>query len=234
MKSSVYEIYLSISGEGISAGIPTVFVRFAGCSLRCGMVGDRKLWCDTPYALSPNSGKEKDLAEVLNEIEGFSEAPTQVLLTGGEPLEGSNRGFSQALATSLSESRKALDLYRRVRVETNGAEALRGLENMVFTMDYKLPGSGMEDRMLLDNLRYLKERNDPLDEIKFVIRDRSDFERTLEVINQYELSGNLLASPVYGELDAETLIDWIKESSKKNLRLSLQVHKFIWGERRGV
>lgn len=101
LKTSVHEIYLSLSGEGISTGIPTVFVRMAGCSLRCGMAIGKKLWCDTPYALSPSAGEEMDLKRVLNRIQELSPIYTQVLLTGGEPLEGRNRDFSLALGNEI-------------------------------------------------------------------------------------------------------------------------------------
>ncbi|TGK02929.1 4Fe-4S cluster-binding domain-containing protein [Leptospira langatensis] len=234
MKTVVHEIYLSVSGEGISTGLPTIFVRFAGCSLRCGMDGTRRLWCDTPYALSPNAGKEMDLDEALAEIRLISKTPTQILLTGGEPLEDLNRVFSISLAKELRRDRESLGTYTRVRVETNGAQPIRDLEDMVFTLDYKLPGSGMEDRMIADNVKYIRDRKDALDEIKFVIRDRVDFDRTLQVIDTYSLQGNLLASPVFGELHPETLVDWIKEGGRTDLRLSLQTHKYIWGDKRGV
>ncbi|TGK18064.1 4Fe-4S cluster-binding domain-containing protein [Leptospira fluminis] len=234
MNSVIHEIYLSVSGEGISTGLPTIFVRFAGCSLRCGMDGSRKLWCDTPYALSPNAGEKMDIESVLSEIRRLSADPVQVLFTGGEPLEGHNRNFSTVLAARLREDRVRYGRFLRTRIETNGAESIADLEDMVFTLDYKLPGSGMEERMLQENLRFLNERKDPLDEVKFVIRDERDFVRCLEIVEHFELQGNLLASPVFGELSPETLVDWIKERGAGKLRLSLQTHKYIWGDKRGV
>ncbi|WP_061248028.1 7-carboxy-7-deazaguanine synthase QueE [Leptospira alstonii] len=234
LKTSVHEIYLSLSGEGISTGVPTVFVRMAGCSLRCGMATGRKLWCDTPYALSPNAGEEWNLNRVLDKIQNLSPVNTQVLLTGGEPLEGRNRDFSVALGKEIFRTRKSSGLYPRPRVETNGAESIEGLDQFVFTLDYKLPGSGMEDRMSLRNLEIYNKRKNDLDEIKFVIRDRNDFERCLEVIENHRLSGNLLASPVQGELSPEVLAEWMKSSLGSGLRLSLQTHKYIWGDKRGV
>ncbi|PJZ57086.1 4Fe-4S cluster-binding domain-containing protein [Leptospira barantonii] len=234
LKTSVHEIYLSLSGEGISTGIPTVFVRMAGCSLRCGMAVGRKLWCDTPYALSPNAGEESNLNQVLDKIQELSPVNTQILLTGGEPLEGKNRDFSIALGNEIFRTRNSSGLYPRPRVETNGAESIEGLDRFVFTLDYKLPGSGMEDRMDLKNLEIYKQRNDVLDEIKFVIRDRNDFERCIEVIENHKLSGNLLASPVQGELSPEVLAEWMKSFLGSGLRLSLQTHKYIWGDQRGV
>ncbi|TGK32779.1 4Fe-4S cluster-binding domain-containing protein [Leptospira gomenensis] len=234
LKTSVHEIYLSLSGEGISTGIPTVFVRMAGCSLRCGMVSGRKLWCDTPYALSPNAGESMNVQQTLRRIRELSPNDTQILLTGGEPLEGKNRDFSIALGNEIFETRKASGFFPRARVETNGAESIEGLDRFVFTLDYKLPGSGMEDRMNVKNLEIYRERKNDLDEIKFVIRDRADFDRCLEVIETFQLKGNLLASPVQGELSPRLLAEWIKSSLVYGLRLSLQTHKYIWGDQRGV
>ncbi|EKO52132.1 MULTISPECIES: 7-carboxy-7-deazaguanine synthase QueE [Leptospira] len=234
LKTSVHEIYLSLSGEGISTGVPTIFVRMAGCSLRCGMVVGRKLWCDTPYALSSNAGEEMSVNQVLEKIQELSAVNIQILLTGGEPLEGRNREFSITLGNEIFRTRNSSGFYPRPRVETNGAESIEGMNQFVFTMDYKLPGSGMENRMCLKNLEIYKERKNPLDEIKFVIRDRKDFERCLEIIEKHALDGNLLASPVQGELSPEILSEWIKSSLGSGLRLSLQTHKYIWGDQRGV
>ncbi|EQA44994.1 4Fe-4S single cluster domain protein [Leptospira broomii serovar Hurstbridge str. 5399] len=234
MKSVIHEIYLSVSGEGISTGLPTIFVRFAGCSLRCGMTGSKKLWCDTPYALSPNAGREMNIDEVVSEIRNLSATSTQVLLTGGEPLESGNKEFSKILANRLREERKSSGNFLKVRVETNGAESIQDLADMVFTLDYKLPGSGMEDRMRVENFEILRDRNDSLDELKFVVRDREDFERAMHIVDRFQLEGNLLLSPVFNELSPELLVEWIKESGKSNLRLSLQTHKYIWGDKRGV
>lgn len=232
-KVVVNEIFFSISGEGISTGLPTVFIRLAGCSLRCGKIGDRKLWCDTPYALSAHSGKEMTIDEVLVRIQDLASGSYQLLLTGGEPLEGSKKFFCQRLVKVVYKKRH--NNYDDLpRVETNGRESLAGLETMCFTMDYKLPGSGMEEQMDTNNLQILKERNHPLDEIKFVIRDRPDYERARHLIAEYQLERNLLFSPVEGECDPRQLVQWLKEDGLKGSRLSLQLHKILWGNQRGV
>ncbi|MCE9501067.1 MAG: 7-carboxy-7-deazaguanine synthase QueE [Leptospira sp.] len=233
LTSKIHEIYYSISGEGISQGIPTVFVRFAGCSLRCGMVAGKKLWCDTPYALSPNAGEDMTTGEVLEKIQSLISGETQVLFTGGEPLEAEKKNFCHQLAGKLFESREKKN-FRFARVETNGAELLDGLRYMVFSMDYKLPGSGMEERMKPENFSILKNRNNALDEIKFVVRSRSDFLRALEVIREFELNSNLIFSPVYEDCSLDELSVWLKEANVPGARLSSQMHKLIWGDRRGV
>lgn len=186
MFGKIHEVYSSISGEGISQGIPTVFIRFAGCSLRCGKTETRALWCDTAYALGPNQGEEKTLESVWNDLEKLDpHHGYQVLLTGGEPLEGKNRDLSTALAKQIYEHRMNVGRpYPASRVETNGSERITEDSFFIFTMDYKLPGSGMEDRMDQENFRILEKRHNSLDEIKFVVRDRIDFDRSIEVIRE--------------------------------------------------
>ncbi len=233
LKSRIYEIYYSISGEGISSGIPTILVRLSGCSLRCGKIPGKKLWCDTPYALSPNKGELFSTDRVIAKIEEHTNCPVQILLTGGEPLEGDKREFCIELAKKISRRRHKKN-YALIRVETNGKESIRGLRQMVFSIDYKLPGSGMESYMNLDNLKALNERNNSLDELKFIVRDKEDFQRSLEVIKEYQVKSNIIYSPVTGECSSKDLAEWMKSSCIPNSRLSLQIHKIIWGNKKGV
>jgi len=232
----ISEIFYSLSGEGITAGVPTVFVRLSGCSLRCGVTSDgRKLWCDTPYALGPNTGEKMNVSEVFARVEQFGVAETQILLSGGEPLEGEDKREFCALFSERVWKKRHNSLFSSPRIETNGREPISGLEHMVFTLDYKLPGSGMEGEMFLENFTFLRERKNSLDEIKFVVRDRKDFERSLEVIHSYQLQEmNLLFSPVEKECTGADLADWIKAAGIPNSRLSLQLHKILWGNKRGV
>lgn len=231
----IHEIYLSISGEGITTGVPTIFIRLAGCSLRCGKTQDgRKLWCDTPYALSPRAGKPIALEEILDEVNSLQPpGGAQILISGGEPLEKSNKILTQSICDQFQKFCKNPN-FPWPRIETNGAENLEGLDNMVFTMDYKLPGSGMEDRMDVVNFSILNARKNPLDEIKFVIRDRLDFERSLEVCSEFRPDPWILFSPVTDELHPKELADWMKSTHLPKARLSLQTHKAIWGNQRGV
>lgn len=233
MKAVIHEIYSSISGEGISAGVPTILVRFAGCSLRCGKVADKKLWCDTPYSLSYSAGVEMELEEVFQKIMDLSKTPSQILFTGGEPLEGKHRFFCSELAKMIYK--KGHNYYcDKIRVETNGKESIQDLEFMVFSIDYKLPGSGMEEFMDKGNFHYIHSRNNPLDEVKFIIRDRRDYERSLEVVAEFQLHQNLIYSTVHKECSPTELADWLKESGPIGARLSLQLHKILWGNKRGV
>jgi 7-carboxy-7-deazaguanine synthase len=231
--ANINEIFYSLSGEGVSQGVPTIFVRFAGCSLRCGFSLGKKLWCDTGYALSDSSGNGFTVSEVLERIESFTKTPVQILLTGGEPLEGEKRNFCKELTKMIFQKRHNSN-YAYTRIETNGKENILDLDYMVFSLDYKLPGSGMETFMSRENFHYLKQRKNPLDEIKFVVRDRIDFDRALEIIDEFSFNENIIFSPVYGELQSSELAEWIKEKTILGARLSLQLHKILWGEKRGV
>ena len=235
MNSLVNEIFYSLSGEGVSQGVPTVFIRFAGCSLRCGLKTGKKLWCDTPYALSNQAGEEFSLEELIQKVDSFTKTPQQIILTGGEPLEGAKKFFCIEFAKMIYKKRHSKDTVI-IRMETNGKESIRDkeLESFAFSLDYKLPGSGMEEYMDKENFAYIKQRNSSLDEVKFVIRDKADFERALEIIEEFKLNQNLIFSPVYTELEPKELAEWIKHSNQKGIQLSLQLHKLLWGEVRGV
>lgn len=236
MEGRIHEIYDSLSGEGISTGIPTVFVRFAGCSLRCGLAQNRKLWCDTPYALGPKQGSSLSHQEILSQVSALDpNQERQILFTGGEPLEGKNReAVSDLSLTIYSDRISGSKPYPLSRVETNGKESIQGLPHCVFSMDYKLPGSGMEAEMNLENLQILQKRHNSLDELKFVIRDDIDFQRSLSLLREFSPETNVLYTPVFGELDPVELAEWIKKFNPPKARLSLQIHKVLWGDKKGV
>jgi 7-carboxy-7-deazaguanine synthase len=215
----ITEIFHSIQGESTWAGLPCTFVRLTGCPLRC-------VWCDTAYAF--HGGERRSFDEILAEVRGY---PTRLVeITGGEPLvhPGAFR-----LAERLLE-----DGYT-VLVETSGAFDVSALEPRVHKiMDLKCPGSGESERNLWSNLEHLTGR----DEVKFVVRDRTDYEWARDTIRARGLdervaSGGiraLLISPVWGEVDLESLAAWILEDGLP-VRFQIQMHKQIWGaERTGV
>lgn len=205
----INEIYSTILGESLYAGYPFIIVRFTGCPLRCS-------WCDTQYAY--DEGNDYSLAEVMEELVKYKFK--NILLTGGEPL-------AQKYIGNLID-KLFLEKYLIV-LETSGAMPVSGLaKNVHIVMDYKLPSSGMENEMMLEqNLNYLKTT----DEIKFVIANRNDFNRAKEIINESKLQQKvkLSVSPVMGKIEFSTLAELIL-SSKMNIRLNLQIHKIIWPE----
>jgi len=215
----VSEIFYSIQGESTWAGAPCVFVRLTGCPLRC-------VWCDTAYAF--HGGERMSLDRIVDEIAPF---PTRLVeVTGGEPL-------AQPAAYALTD--RLLDEGYTVLVETSGAVDVSPLDPRVRkVMDLKCPGSGESHRNRWENLTHLTG----LDEVKFVVRDRVDYEWTRRTIDERALKdrllegslGAILVSPVWGDLDLEALASWILEDAIP-VRLQLQLHKLVWGpERTGV
>ncbi len=202
----VTEIFFSLQGEGTRAGRPCVFVRFTGCDLRCG-------YCDTAYAF--HGGVERTQAEILEEV---ARHPCRfVLLTGGEPLlQRELPGLARAL----------LERGYEVAVETHGQRPTAALPaEVIRILDVKTPGSGevATDFGFVDGLR-------PHDELKFVVCSEADFRWSLEVIQRHALErrAHLLFSPVWGQVDLKDLARWLLESGI-DARLSLQLHKVIWG-----
>lgn len=215
----VTEIFHSIQGESTWAGLPCTFVRLTGCPLRC-------FWCDTEYAF--HGGRKLSLEEVVDRVRALG-CPL-VEITGGEPLV--QRG-----AFTLAE--RLLDEGYTVLVETSGAIEVSRLDPRTHKiMDLKCPGSGESDRNLWSNLDHLRSR----DEVKFVVRDRVDYEWARDVVRDRGLDrrvregslGAVLVSPVWGAVDLEELAAWIL-ADRLPVRLQLQMHKVVWGaEARGV
>jgi 7-carboxy-7-deazaguanine synthase len=208
----VTEIFFSIQGEGTRTGRPCVFVRFTGCDLRCG-------YCDTAYAF--HGGVERSREEILAEV---ARHPSRfVLLTGGEPM----------LQRDLPDlARELLARGYEVAVETHGQRPLDALpREAIRIVDVKTPGSGEATT----DLAYL-DRLAPHDEVKFVVCSEEDFRWSCEVVRRHALAGrvHVLFSPAWGQVDPKALARWVLESGL-DVRLSIQVHKVIWGaDARGV
>ncbi len=209
----VTEIFHSIQGESTWAGLPCTFVRLTGCPLRC-------VWCDTGYAFQ--GGEKMALEEVIARVEGIGTPLVEV--TGGEPL------VQPGVFPLVSE---LLERGFTVLVETSGAVDVSPLDPRAHKiMDLKCPGSGEVEKNLWANLNHLTG----LDEVKFVVKDRTDYEWTREAIRGRALDERLengslralLVSPVWNEIDLEELSGWILEDGLP-VRFQLQLHKLIWG-----
>ena len=207
----ITEIFGSIQGESDLVGWPTVFVRLTGCPLRCR-------WCDTPYSF--HGGQWQSLEDIQEAVAGFGYC--HVCVTGGEPL-------AQKRCTELLSF--LCDHGYTVSLETSGALDVSQVDNRVIkVIDFKAPGSGEVERNRWDILDHLNDA----DQIKMVLADRTDFDWALEQVRTRDLARwQVLFSPVWGELEPHLLAEWILASAAP-VRLQLQIHKFLWGERPGT
>ncbi len=204
---TVNEIFYSIQGESTFAGRPCVFVRLTACDLRCA-------WCDTTYAF--HEGRRVTVDHVLEEVEKFDCQMVEV--TGGEPL-------LQKDVYPLME--RLLASGKTVLLETGGHRSIADVpDGIVRIVDVKCPGSGEAEKNDWSNL----ERLGATDQVKFVIRDRLDYEYARTIIERERLDTRVtavLVSPVHDMLDPRLLADWVLED-RLPVRIQLQVHKFIW------
>jgi 7-carboxy-7-deazaguanine synthase len=202
----VTEIFYSLQGEARTVGCPTAFVRLTGCPLRCN-------YCDTTYAF--HGGSRMALDAVLERVADFT--PRHVCVTGGEPLA---QPACRALLVRLA------DRGYSVSLETSGALDIAGIDPRVsIVMDLKTPSSGEETRNRYANVALLR----PSDQVKFVIRDRADYDWSRARLREHALADRceVLFSPVHGELDPATLADWIL-ADRLPVRMQIQLHKLLW------
>ena len=211
----ISEIFFSLQGEGLEIGLPTVFVRLFACDLRC-------TWCDTMYAVEGRDFKDYTVLEVVNEIEKHD--CKRVCITGGEPLLQIKD--VEELAFDL------IDKDHTILLETSGHKMpppILWTENSTISMDCKCPSSSMQDRMDFDLFTRLR----PKDQLKFVIQDDIDYEYAIGILNSYNIKANIIFQPAYG-----SKLGWIAEkviSDKlEDIRILPQLHKIIWGDKRGV
>lgn len=217
----IIEHFISINGEGTRAGQLALFLRFKGCNLSCH-------YCDTTWANQtdcPSTTMTAEEIEVLVKESGVQ----NVTITGGEPLNRPDIG------TLLKRLSCVPDI--QIEIETNGSIDLLPYCNLSpkihFTMDYKLPCSGMESYMKISNFALLSME----DTVKFVIGNISDLERTWEIITQFNLIGktNLYLSPVFGSIEPKEIVAFMIKHKWNGVQMQLQLHKFIWSpDQRGV
>jgi 7-carboxy-7-deazaguanine synthase len=211
---TINEVFHSIQGESSHAGRPCVFIRLTACDLRC-------TWCDSAYAFY--EGVKRTLDEVVDEAVAFGCPLVEV--TGGEPL-------LQKDVYPLIE--RLHDAGMQVLIETGGHRSIADVpDHATVIMDVKCPGSGEAAKHDAANFARLRAH----DEVKFVIRDRGDYDYARDVVERESLAGRVAAihfSPVHGQLDPKTLSAWVL-ADRLPVRVQLQVHKYIWGaDVRGV
>jgi len=212
-KLRITEVFCSLQGESRTIGRPTTFVRLTGCPLRCH-------YCDTEYAFS--GGELLTLSEILDRVRR-SGVP-HVTVTGGEPL-------AQVEARQLMEL--LVEAGFKVSLETSGALSIADIDpNVSVVMDLKTPGSGESHRNLMENISLLKSS----DQVKFVITSREDYEWARFQVDQFGLDrrvDDVLFSPSFGEVQPTMLAAWILED-RLPVRMQLQLHKILWGDKPGV
>jgi 7-carboxy-7-deazaguanine synthase len=211
---TINEIFHSIQGESTHTGRPCVFVRLTACDLRCS-------WCDTPYAFT--EGRKMSLDDVVEQVEAYGCPLVEV--TGGEPL-------LQKDVYPLMD--RLLASGHTVMLETGGHISIERVPTAVIRIvDVKCPGSGESEKNDWANL----DRLTPRDEVKFVIKDRVDYEFARDVLARHRLADRcaaVLLSPVHGVLEPKALAEWML-ADRLPARLQLQAHKYIWSpDTRGV
>ena len=223
---NVIEKFESINGEGTCAGQLATFIRFKGCNLNCS-------YCDTAWANCNDTACEKLNEEQIIEYIRSTNIKN-VTLTGGEPLLQPDIDI---LLNVLTDDSLDNNLHLNVEIETNGSIELTPFaqrnSRLTFTMDYKLPSSGMERHMCHSNFNILTMQ----DTVKFVSGSRADLLRAKEIIDTYDLTKkcNVYISPVFGSIEPDEIIEFMKEFSLNDVNLQIQLHKIIWDpQERGV
>ena len=215
----VNEIFVSIDGEGVRTGLPTVFIRLYGCNLKCS-------YCDTRYSCENRECKLMPLMDILEKVLSYN--IPRVTLTGGEPLihEGVKDLINSLVANDIE-----------VNIETNGAVDLDDFweykynSKVIFTMDYKCASSGMEDKMKLLNLHLLQ----PKDVIKFVVSNYNELEKMEYILEESECKARPYVSPVFGAIDPKDLVEYVLDNNLNDVTVQVQLHKIIWNPNmRGV
>ena len=224
---NISEIFYSVQGEGVYTGVPMVFVRFQGCSLGC-------VWCDSKYTWGKESTHalgEMSLTQVLTKVRKLSRPKTKwVCITGGEPLEHMQDFIPLVIALGEEDY--------RIEVETSGLITLPSWDTRVWfhvnswIPDLKCPGSQTNKQPILEDLLRLRKE----DQLKCVVTGSRDLNFVKETLMYYPTEAQVLISPVFNGrgLDKELAKMCVEWCLKEGWRLSLQTHKFIWGDKRGV
>jgi 7-carboxy-7-deazaguanine synthase len=220
------ELYKSVQGESSFAGVPCIFVRLAGCNLRCS-------WCDSEYTFTGGNPFTAD--EIVAQIEALQPCPL-IEFTGGEPMLQARE--------LIPLMQRLLDANYMLMIETSGERPLADVPKAVHKIvDVKCPGAGSAaNSFRMENLDALTKA----DEIKFVLSDRADYEFARDFIRTHALAakcGSILLSPAFNKapsefrttdnatLDPRLVVDWMLADGLP-ARLSLQIHKYVWEPRK--
>lgn len=227
MKRLLAEKFVSINGEGKNAGLPAVFIRFAGCNLNCG-------YCDTKWANTEKNSDffymtDEEIADYINKCQ-----INCVTLTGGEPLLQKN--IENLISLCLENSNVQIEIETNGSVDTS--DVLKKIDDKLksrisFTVDYKTKTSGMEDKMFMDNFKNIRS----YDTVKFVVGSVDDLETAKNVIFNYNLQEkcSVYISPVFGMIDLKQIAEFICDNKLNQVHMQIQMHKIIWNpDQKGV
>ncbi len=227
----VVEQFISINGEGQKAGQLALFVRFAGCNLKCE-------YCDTKWANEADvSYVEYSPEEVVDII--MDSGIKNITLTGGEPLLQQDMSKLLRLLDKRMEENEDGVIPYRIEIETNGSVNIKpfidlGLSHLTFTLDYKTKISGMEQNMYLENYSYVRAQ----DTVKFVVGSIEDMDAASEIVKKYQLLSKgcgIYFSPCFGKIEPATMVEYLVEHKLNGINVQLQMHKFIWDpDKKGV
>lgn len=204
----ITEIFHSIQGEGLLVGLPTIFIRTTGCNLRCN-------YCDTNYAYE--GGKTRGITQILSKITSYN--CQNICITGGEPLIQKDINH---LITALLEKNYFVCL------ETNGSQPIDKIKtkkSLMISMDIKTPSSNMHHHTRFENIQLLSEK----DQVKCIIQNKKDYNYAKQIIKELNPICPIIFQPVWG-FNPKTLASWILKD-KIPVRLGIQLHKIIWGEK---
>ena len=208
----IFEIFYSLQGESSRVGLPTIFIRLSGCPMRCH-------YCDTAYAFQ--GGSMMNIDDIMETIKKYN--TSYITVTGGEPLAQKEvLGLLKVLA----------DQNYDVSLETGGGISIKEVDPRIkIILDIKTPESGEEKKNHWENLNFIHAK----DEIKFVLCSREDYDWAKKILDQYQLTEkcHVLFSPVHQKLNVTDLGNWILQDQLP-VRMQIQLHKLLWGEKPGV
>lgn len=223
----IVELFKSIEGEGIRTGKVATFIRSFGCNCRC-------VYCDSLYSVDgkyASNYPDMSIKEIVNKCKEFK--TPYVTFTGGEPLIQPEA--AELIKTLLEEGFE-------VNVETNGAVDIAPFKksllksdssylhnHLIFTIDYKSVSSGENNKMVQENFTNNLSDNDV---VKFVVGTKEDLEDMKRVVGIIETKSSelphIFVSPIFGMINPKDIVEYIKDNDLFNVRMQLQIHKFIW------
>jgi len=215
----VSELFLSIQGEGPSAGRPAHFLRLQGCDVGCH-------WCDTKYSWSAEGGRAMGVAEITAELVRLGESPLLVV-TGGEPLQ--HAGIAALLYHMVQR-------WTRVEVETSGVAAPPlAHPRLHYNVSPKLPSVTPRWE---ETWRHVPDfLAEPNATFKIVVGDAPDPDEALRLIAAHAIPAARVMLMPEGLTDdaVRTHAEALAELCKRHgFALSPRLHIWMWGAKRGV